>query len=60
MVCFWYVSVNTLRKGDDDDDDDYANNNNEAIKEAHSIDVAIPNSLTFHSIITEKLQKCTD
>jgi hypothetical protein len=22
MVCFRYISVNTLRKGDDDDDDD--------------------------------------
>jgi hypothetical protein len=28
MVCFWYVSVSTLHKGDDDDDDDDDNNNN--------------------------------
>ena len=32
MVCFWYIIVNTLHKGDnrddDDDDDDDDNNNN--------------------------------
>jgi hypothetical protein len=28
MVCFRYVLVNTLHKGDDDDDDDDDNNNN--------------------------------
>ena len=30
------------------------------IKEAYSIDVAIPNSHNLHSTITEKLQKYTD
>jgi hypothetical protein len=30
------------------------------IKQAHSVDVAIPNSHSLHSTITEKLQKCTD
>jgi hypothetical protein len=28
MVCFRYVSVNTLHQGDDDDDDNDNNNNN--------------------------------
>ena len=30
MVCFWYIIVNTLHKGDkkDDDDNDNSNNNN--------------------------------
>jgi hypothetical protein len=28
MVCFRYISVNTLHKGDDNDDDDDDNNNN--------------------------------
>jgi hypothetical protein len=28
MVCFSYISVNTLHKGDDDDDDDDDDNNN--------------------------------
>jgi hypothetical protein len=32
MVCFRYISVNTLHKGDDDDDDD-DNNNNKRLKE---------------------------
>jgi hypothetical protein len=27
-VCFRYISVNTLHKGDDDDDDDDDDNNN--------------------------------
>jgi hypothetical protein len=30
------------------------------VKQAHSVDVAIPNSHSLHSTITEKLQKCTD
>ena len=29
MICFSYMSVNTLHKGDDDDDDDDDNNNQE-------------------------------
>jgi hypothetical protein len=28
MVCFRYIIINTLHKGDDDDDDDDNNNNN--------------------------------
>jgi hypothetical protein len=32
----------------------------QTINEAHSIDVAIPNSHNLHIIITEKLQKYTD
>jgi len=28
MVCFRYIVVNTLYKGDNKDDDDYENNNN--------------------------------
>jgi len=28
MVCFRYIIVNTLHKGDDDDDDNDNNNNN--------------------------------
>jgi len=37
MVCFRYIIVNTLHKGDDrddddDDDDDNNNNNNRALK----------------------------
>jgi hypothetical protein len=28
MVCFRYISVNTLHTGDDDDDDDDDDNNN--------------------------------
>jgi hypothetical protein len=28
MVCFRYISVNTLHKGDDDDDDDDDDDNN--------------------------------
>jgi hypothetical protein len=32
MVCFRYISVNTLHKGDDDDDDDDNNNNNNNIQ----------------------------
>jgi len=31
MVCFRYVIVNTLHKGDDDDDDDSNNNNIERV-----------------------------
>jgi len=34
MVCFWYVTVNTLHKGDnkdDDDDNDNNNNNNNSV-----------------------------
>jgi hypothetical protein len=30
------------------------------IKAAHSVDVAIPNSHSLHSAITDKLQKYTD
>jgi len=29
MVCFRYIIVNTLHKGDNDDDDDNNNNNND-------------------------------
>jgi hypothetical protein len=32
MVCFRYISVNTLHKGDDDDDDD----NNSCIRSGHA------------------------
>ena len=28
MVCFRYITVNTLQKGDNEDDDDDDNNNN--------------------------------
>ena len=31
MVCFTYIIVNTLQKGDDDDDDDDDNTNNKFI-----------------------------
>jgi len=33
---------------------------NKAIKEAYSIDVAVPNNHSLHSTITEKLQKYKD
>ena len=29
MVCFWYIIVNTLHKGDNKDDDDDNDNNND-------------------------------
>jgi len=40
MVCFGYITVNTLHKGDNKDDnydyyaDDYNNNNNNNIKDS--------------------------
>jgi len=33
---------------------------NKTIKEAYSVDVAVPNSHNLHSTITEKLQKYKD
>ena len=40
MVCFWYIIVSTLHKGDnkdddDDDDDDDNNNNNNSVTVAY-------------------------
>jgi hypothetical protein len=39
MVCFRYISVNTLHKGDDDDDDDDNDNNNTGKVPVHAIEV---------------------
>jgi hypothetical protein len=41
MVCFRYVSVNTLHKGDDDDDD---NNVYVLIKVVHDLNLQKPHT----------------
>jgi hypothetical protein len=37
MVCFRYISVNTLRKGDDDDDDDDDDDADDKVVAVHTI-----------------------
>jgi hypothetical protein len=55
MVCFRYVIVNTLHKGDnkddDDDDDDKNNNNNNNNKPQHILQKALTK---VHNIQHEK------
>jgi hypothetical protein len=53
MVCFRYISLNTLHKGDEEDDDDDDDNNN------NNIVVIVFNRRNMNTCTTDKLNICS-
>ena len=48
MICFRYIIVNTLRKGDDnkDDNDNNNDNNNNILEQEHKLLLRLPHNAT--------------
>ena len=63
MVCFRYIIVPTLHKGDNKDDDNNNNNNNNTAfvfrdnKTEHVIDISVPLTHNLHKTEAEKIMK---